>query len=221
MNEETLLNILDQMEEHFAEGRAFVTDLGGGVFHAHVWLRQPVGPRSWIEAERRELYILRSNADSWIGAVLLMGGGFEWIQDGGDDLHGVLLAKFRGQGIMSKALRERILPHLASQGRINQRVTFEQDRIWAFLKKLGFRRIGDQEAVVSLGSFRPESLGQKDARQEPMEEVWARDRMRTARLLLHLVGDRAFHADTSLCDLRSEIQHLKKAITRLEGLIQG
>lgn len=143
MKDEEIENIIDSVNDGSSIDYVFSHPLKDNVSFAKVWSH---------EAEQRireftgyNFYLIRDDNRQCIGAIFEMG---EF------DLHGWMKESFRRKGLMSKALREIVLPHIFSNGRREQKITFRSGDVpaLALIKKVGFDILEETKAMISAGA---------------------------------------------------------------------
>ena len=141
MTEEEIVGVIEAVNAGSAGDHVFAYRLKGNVSLARVWTTNPKTRR--IDVQGNDFYLVHDAENGQcIGAVL----------DMQEDLHAFLKPEFRRKGIMSRSLREIILPHIFSKGRTLQKITFRDERGRLFAEKLGFVITDDTTAQVAATS---------------------------------------------------------------------
>lgn len=200
MTNETIAAVIDWMNQGNRGDRLFTRSIDGGVHHGIVWLRGPDDPCS----SGYVVYLVRNDAGLYVAAVIDMGE---------QDLHGYTTPDYRRKGVMAAAMRNVILPHLASRGRSQQWVSFQTSDGRNLVSRLGFEITkeisleGPGEAHVSLRPTRafPDSMA---VPLTPKRLAGVRARIKEARNLCKIIAD---EVRTSLGQHCRAAEHLEEA----------
>ena len=138
MTHETMELVIDSINDGSGTDRIFSRPLIENVTIAKVWPEYPQGD-AFNEAGY-DVYFVYSEDRRCIAAILDMGP---------DDLHVFVKKENRRQGIMTRALRAVVLPHLLRNKRTEQRVTFNSMESRGLLQKAGFTITDDKHAVIT------------------------------------------------------------------------
>jgi hypothetical protein len=136
MTHELIESIIDSVSDPAARNRIFMRPLRDNVWTAHVWLNEPQG---FCGQDGYKFYFIYNESDC-VAAVFVMGTC---------DLHCFVKESFRRNGIMSRALKDIILPHLFLDGRCKQKVTFIDSTARGLVEKIGFHIIDDTSAEIT------------------------------------------------------------------------
>lgn len=138
MTNETIELVIDNVNDGSGTDRIFLRPLIENVTIAKVWPEYPKGV-AFNEAGY-DVYFVYSDDRRCVAAILDMGP---------DDLHVFVKQESRRQGIMTRALRDVVLPHLLRNRRTEQRVTFNSMESRGLLQKAGFTITDDGHAVIT------------------------------------------------------------------------
>jgi hypothetical protein len=121
----TSLNLLiNQLNANYLTSAVIVGGLTGWIDFAKVWIAPY---REQISGQ--DVFLLKLPGSGYVGAVQVLP----------DDLHAHILCQHRGKGLLTRALKETILPCLSQIGRKRQRITVEDPRIAQWLqRRFGF-----------------------------------------------------------------------------------
>jgi hypothetical protein len=119
MTNEYLKSLIDKLNENKTDGLIQLRPLSSTVDFAKVWKEKP-NPldKIFYPDGPYKFYFIKNLEGLYVGAVLDM-----W-----SDLHSFVDSKHRGQGYLTKAMKETILFHLF-QDREEQRVTIDENQI--------------------------------------------------------------------------------------------
>lgn len=130
--------------------------LSGTVYLAKVWTEKPKPSDNIVYGDGpHTLYFIKNLDGLFVGAVL----------DMTSDLHWFVEKKYRGQGYLTHAMREAILPHLF-QNRDEQIITIEKGRIGkkyfsaseGVALALGFSKVEDGRYILKKRLFRENKI---------------------------------------------------------------
>jgi len=138
MREEVIEQAIDGINEGSWDGRIFMRPLMENISIARVWLGMPKGEGTWEEGDRF-YFIFEESGQKCVGAVLDMGA---------NDLHVFMKSEYRRRGIMSRALKRVVLPHLFEDGRQEQRATYDSPASRGLLAGVGFTLVDSSHAVM-------------------------------------------------------------------------
>ena len=138
MTDETIASLLDKINDGFSADWAFVRPISTNIKFGRVWTDLPNGV---VAFERGyPFYFIHSMEGQCIGAVLDMGPS---------DLHVFVKPEYRRQGVMTRALRDTILPHLFRDNRSEQCMTFLTAESRGLIEKLGFEFVDEGKAKIT------------------------------------------------------------------------
>lgn len=149
MSDKEIRNFLRQLNNVPEQQGISYAHLSGPVFRAAVVteMERSMEERGGPKMEPHAFYFIRTGDGRFVGAV----------HDAVHDLHWYVVHTYRGQGLMSSALRDVILPHIAATGRTVQPITISRGiggRKFAASQHLatavGFRLVSDAEGQVLL-----------------------------------------------------------------------
>ena len=142
MTHDTIEQLIDALNCGEMRDRVFLAHLSAQVDFAKVWLEEPRGGIGFEESYN--FFFVKNEQGIYVGAVL----------DMGNDLHILVKEAFRGEGHLTKAIHETILPKLYQSGRKKQRITFENPEILDYcVRNWGFSPTGDLEAEKDLSTY--------------------------------------------------------------------
>jgi hypothetical protein len=174
---ESLIDLMNDSNGRLADRqRIFVCPLSNRVDHALVWSHDPRGGIG--NEDSCSFYFVKDQTGSYVAAI----------QDGGSDLHAVTKAEHRGNGHISSALRDVILPDLHHRGRKRQPVTFANAEAGERLaRRLGFVVTGSGKAEYDLSVFQHVPLARKPRALTKDEYDAMVTRIQRAKLYLKMV----------------------------------
>lgn len=138
MTNETIESVIDSINDGSSVDRIFPRPLIDNVAIAKVWPEYPKGVT--FGEEGYNFYLVYSEDRRCVAAILSMGP---------DNLHVYVKEEYRRQGIMTRALRDVVLPHLLRNTQTEQRVTFNAIESRGMLEKAGFTIMDDGRAVIT------------------------------------------------------------------------
>ena len=142
MTNDDLKKIIDSVNDGSASDRIFMRPLLNNVKIARVWTKYPDGKA--CNEGSYPFYFVFSDLGKCIAAISDLGDS---------DLHVYTLNAYRRQGLMCRALKDVVLPHLHSIGRATQRTQFNKPASRRLLEKLGFTILDESTAEISLDTF--------------------------------------------------------------------
>ncbi len=103
MTQQDLKSLLDKLNKNKTNGLVFVRPLSATVDFAKVWLQKPkpIDKISYPDGPCK-FYFIKNEIGIYTATVFDMGNDLHWFVD----------KKFRGQGYLTKAMQQTILPHL-------------------------------------------------------------------------------------------------------------
>lgn len=118
MSDQEIRELLREVNSDPEQCILALTPLNETVFHAEVLnhMELSLEGRGGPKARPMSFYLIRSDDGRFVGAV----------QDAVGDFHWYIVRPYRGQGLMSAALRGAVLPHIAASGRTLQRITISR-----------------------------------------------------------------------------------------------
>lgn len=119
MKKEEIISLVNKLNKNKTAGLIHLRPLSETVDFAKVWLDKPSPTNNMAWPDGPEIFYFIKNHDGFYTAAVL---------DMENDLHWVVLPRFRGQGILTYALKETIMFHLF-QTREEQKITINEDEI--------------------------------------------------------------------------------------------
>ena len=118
MTDKLLKQLLDKLNQNKTDGLIFIRPLTTLISIAKIWNNQPSITDSITETyEPFTVYLIKNTIGIYVGAV----------HDAGElELHWYNLPQHRGDGHLTNAMKEVILPYLFQNGRVQQRITIEE-----------------------------------------------------------------------------------------------
>jgi len=146
MTDNEIENYIDLLNNNEFSDFIFRSILSEYVDFAKVWAKEPQG--NVANEGSYDFYFIKNNDHKYVAAVF----------DMHSDLHVFVKQEYRKKGHLSRAINEAILPHLASIGRENQIVTFNDPSTGEYcVKNWGFILLDQSTAEISLTSFNSNS----------------------------------------------------------------
>lgn len=144
MTNENLVALINRANGQAGEQVLFIRPLTDSVHWAKAWHTTPVLNDTTAYVHGYSVYLIRNPELQYVGIVLDMGES---------DLHWLVLPEHRGNGYLSTALREVILPHLL-QERETQRITISRN--------FGPEALEASERVARAAGFVPEPVAEEE-----------------------------------------------------------
>jgi hypothetical protein len=148
MTEKTFKSLLYKLNKNQPNELIFIRPLSETVDYAKVWLKKPKLTDNTIhKSGPNNFYFIKNDKGFYVATVL----------DMGNDLHWFVSPRYRKQGHLTKALRERILYHIFDiQDRDEQRITISEFEIGnknfkdslSVALKLGFTKSLDTDDFI-------------------------------------------------------------------------
>lgn len=162
--------------------------LTDSVVLGYVWLERPNG-RAAHESSRKVYFVL--SGSQCVGVVVEMGFNHSRNPLEEENLHWYVLEGHRGQGHLSAALRDCILPHMFGDGRESQRVTTDSEQNAAYVARQGFQCTG--EMTFTMNKDQVDTSRGPAGRNVPLSSDDCRElkaRLREAKALVMSVHER-------------------------------
>ena len=150
MTDKELTSYINRINQNKYKDTIFLRQIGNNVMLAKVWKNKPKANDNRLEHLKPfTIFFINNNDGFCIGAVL----------DMGQDLHWLIIKKHRGQGYLTRSMRELILPYLRfKMDREEQQITISKNAIGTLnynkSKKvalsLGFSPTKDEENQFSI-----------------------------------------------------------------------
>lgn len=208
MTNQALEKLIDDLNDGDAQGLIFINHLQENVYLGRVWTDLPKGSSNNIPYYT--VYFIK-NDEKFIGAVLDMGS---------QDLHCFLKTEYRGKGIICNTLKDIILPHLFSEDRVEQALTFETKEAAKSAELAGFELINNKTAYIhktDIKSFSGKISFESANKISAERKSRVFNRIRIAKEYLHLVK-----ADLLSCYSEEELDDITYVIDdigELNGII--
>lgn len=160
MTDKTIISLINKLNQNKTQGLIHLRPLSPTVDFAKVWLKKPKPTDDIVRPDGAlNFYFIKNENGIYVAGVL----------DMASDLHWVVLSKYRGNGHLTKAMKETILFHLF-QDRGEQRITIDKYRIGnrnfdASLKvalTLGFIASTGKEYVLSGQEYQTDEIIEGD-----------------------------------------------------------
>ena len=116
MSNEEIKKYIDSINDGGFEESIFIRHLSESVFVAKVWAKQPCVTDSISESNSYKFFFVKNELGKSIAAIL----------DMYSDLHWYVLPNERKKGLLTKALREVVIPYLFYE-REEQRITIKKN----------------------------------------------------------------------------------------------
>lgn len=148
MTNEQLNEYIDELNSEYNPEKVFLRKISPTIDFAKFWTKEPnLSDKPEYHYSSYDFFFIKDQNDKYIGTVLDMGG----------DLHWYLKEKYRKQGILSKALKQTILPFIFYE-REEQRITISKNTIGekayknsiSVANRLGFKPIDKEESEFIL-----------------------------------------------------------------------
>jgi hypothetical protein len=141
MTNEDIEGLIDSLNEKKSQELIFMSELTKTVDYAKVWTREPRGEGG---DGSFSFYFIKNEYGIYVAAV----------SDMYKDLHVFVKESHRKRGHLSKAMNEAILPHLFSEERDVQEITFRDPEIGGYVvRNWGFTLTSDTTARKDLSYF--------------------------------------------------------------------
>ena len=137
MKTESLATLIDDINNGTGNDRIFQRPLMANVSLGIVWTEYPEGESAFETGDT--FYFVYADNGSCIAAIYVMGTV---------NLHVFVKDENRRRGVMTRALRDIVLPHLFTSDRKEQKATFESTEALGMLKKVGFTILDKTNAVI-------------------------------------------------------------------------
>lgn len=147
MTDKHLKRLIDKLNGGKTNGLFHLRSLTPTVDFAKVWINKPKPTDSICYPDGpQDFYFIKDETGFYVAVVL----------DMKEDLHWLVLRKYRGNGHLTKAMQSTILNHLF-QNRSQQRITIDEEQIGKknfeaserVASSIGFRKVGATEYLLS------------------------------------------------------------------------
>ncbi len=198
MRNDTIAKIIRWSNKGDHTDRLFTRQLTGNVAKGIAWPRLPTGD---VDRCGYNFFFIYDDSHMCIAAVLDMDQF---------DLHAYVTPAFRRRGIMSRALRDVILPHLAYEGRSIQNVTFKSQAGKYLAQAVGFtiNTEGTGGSINLAGLKTDSSAGHSPIPLSKNRFPMITRRIRHAEQLLQMVHQEIACAYTLESDIVAELENV-------------
>jgi hypothetical protein len=219
MNEKEIISYINRINSGKLNETIFCRPISKNVLFAKVWKSKPKLNCDRLEHLSPFTFFFIKNAEGvCVGAVL----------DMNQDLHWVVLKKYRGQGFLTQSLLNVILPYISlMMDRDEQQITISLNEIGIFnyqkskqvALSVGFRPIDNEEKVFSLNLLEQNYTNQFIQDENKKFELDYLDKLQNKFLFhyknLQMLSDELkqnFGDDMMLSEHLDEIKHFKNRI---------
>ncbi|WP_271785388.1 GNAT family protein [Aquimarina algiphila] len=219
MTEKEIRKYIDRLNNKKVQESIFIRPISETIVIGKVWCEQPKENDSISNSSSYRFFFIKNNLGVYVSAVL----------DMNSDLHWYVIPEERKKGLLTKALKETILPYIFYE-REEQRITVKLEigeKNYANSKnvalKLGFNSLNETQTEFLLKksefdwSF--ENLNEQNSRIGNERIQVLRKRVNYASQILRKVSDEllmAYEDDNELLELSKEV---KSHTWKIENLI--
>ncbi|TSE06972.1 GNAT family protein [Aquimarina algiphila] len=219
MTEKEIKKYIDRLNNKKVQESIFIRPINETIVIGKVWCEQPKENDSISNSSSYRFFFIKNNLGVYVSAVL----------DMNSDLHWYVIPEERKKGLLTKALKETILPYIFYE-REEQRITVKLEigeKNYANSKnvalKLGFNSLNETQTEFLLKksefdwSF--ENLNEQNSRIGNERIQVLRKRVNYASQILRKVSDEllmAYEDDNELLELSKEV---KSHTWKIENLI--
>lgn len=152
MTDETLINLIEELNSGTYEEKIFLRKVGKGVFLAKAWTKPPEA--ILVFQSGYDFFFVKDEAlDVFVACVLDMGP---------NNLHWLVHPTFRRNGYLIPALKDYILPYLLTD-RDEQKVEVASEISRKVAEKTGFKAVGEKEMQLLKSEVRSFSMVEVEA----------------------------------------------------------
>jgi hypothetical protein len=154
----------------------------------YIWLERPTG-RTASESSAKVYFVL--SGSQCVAVVREMGFAHSRNPFEEENLHWYVHEEHRGQGHLSRALQDCILPHIFSDGREQQRVTADSVANAKYVARQGFKLVGEMTYTMTKNQVDPSRV--PDGQNSPLtyeERDELKRRLREAKALIISVHEK-------------------------------
>lgn len=191
MSDKGIINLINKLNQNKTQGLIHLRPLSPTVDFAKVWLKQVAPTKDGLfQEEPFDFYFIRNENGVYVAGVLVMENNLHWL----------VLAKHRGNGYLTQAMRETILYHLFENCR-QLRITIDK----YFITPKNFN--ASQKVALSLG-FEESAEG---------EYLLSRDKYKTNEII---DGKNTGISEERLEELRKQIKYMGISLRYIQSELE-